>query len=174
MEILREQWLWHGTARRIWLWHPYVLGVVASVVVFPFERPLALMLLCIALAIGALIGSIYGYVGKKVRALKQSLAEEEGEMAEVVAQIGNTQSPAVAIMKKQELVLVPLVGDRLTVPFADIQSVQEGGTLYGKGFLWKCVFKIKTPQKRHIGFAVPPSVADRWRRPLRQGRPGRV
>ena len=70
-------------------------------------------------------------------------------------------------MKEAELVLVPLVGKRLTVPFDDIESVRESRSLHGKGFLWKRAFHIKAPQRKHIGFAVPPSVADRWRDRLR-------
>ena len=67
------------------------------------------------------------------------------------------------IMKETELLLVPLVGKRLTVPLEDIESVREAGNMYGKGFLWKRAFLLKAPQNKRIGFAVAPSTASRWR-----------
>jgi hypothetical protein len=110
---------------------------------------------------------MYGYVGRKVRALRESLAGEEGDMAEGLARIGNIQGPAIVIMKETELVLVPMVGKRLTVPLDDIESVREAGSLYGKGFLSKRAFLVEAPQKKRLGFAVAPSVAGRWRDRLR-------
>jgi hypothetical protein len=118
----------------------------------------------------AFVAPIYGYVDRKVRALRESLAGEEGSMAEGLANIGRIQGPAIVIMKETELVLVPLVGRRLTVPLDDIESVREAGNMYGKGFLWKRAFLVKAPQNKRIGFAVAPSVARRWRDRLSQAR----
>jgi hypothetical protein len=103
------------------------------------------------------------YVGRKVRVLSESLAGEEGDVAEALAHIGSIQGPAIVIMKETELVLVPLAGKRLSVPLDDIESVREAGNMYGKGFLWKRAFLVKAPQNKRIGLAVAPSVAGRWR-----------
>ena len=111
----------------------------------------------------AILGPMYGYVDRKVRALRESLEGEEGDMAEGLANVGSIQGPAIVIMKETELVLVPLVGKRLTVPLDDIESVREAGNIYGKGFLWKRAFLVEAPQSKRIGFAVAPSVAGRWR-----------
>ncbi len=117
---------------------------------------------------------MYGHVDRKVRALRESVGGEEGDLAEALAHIGNVQGPAMVIMKKTELLLVPLVGKRLTVPLEDIESVREAGNMYGKGFLWKRAFLLKAPQNKRIGFAVAPSAASRWRDRLCPGERGHV
>ncbi len=171
METLREQWLWNGDARLIFVSVLLFVGLVATAALFPSEGLAAFaigLLPCAGSA--AIVGLIYGYVGKRVRALQESLAGELGERSEALAQIGKLQSPAIAILTDNELVLVPLVGERLTVPFAEMRSVREGRHLYGKSFVWKRAFLIEAPQNARIGFAVAPSVAGRWRhRLMRRG-----
>jgi hypothetical protein len=165
--------MWNREARSIWLWVLIVSGVVLGAILYQSlgAAGLAVGFLPFLLTC-AIVGPMYGYVGRKVRALRESLAGEEGDMAEGLAQIGNIQAPAIAIMKETELVLVPMVGKRLTVPLDDIESVREAGNMYGKGFLWKRAFLVEAPQKKRIGFAVAPSVAARWRDRLRPvGRP---
>jgi hypothetical protein len=164
MEVLREQWLWNREARSIWLWVIIASGVVLAAILYQFQGGMGLaagflpfLLTC------AIVGPMYGHVDRKVRALRDSLADEEGGMAEGLANIGSVQGPAIVILKEAELVLVPLVGKRLTVPLDDIESVREAGNMYGKGFLWKRAFLVKAPQNKRIGFAVAPSVARRWR-----------
>ena len=164
MEVLREQWMWNREARSIWLWVFIALGVILAAILYPLQGAVGLatgflpfLLVCV------IVGPIYGYVGGKVRALMESVAGEEGDMAEGLAKIGSIQGPAIVIMKETELVLMPLVGKRLTVPLDDIESVREVGNMYGKGFLWKRAFLVKAPQSKRIGFAVAPSVARRWR-----------
>jgi hypothetical protein len=169
LEILREQWMWNAEARRIWLWLFFIAGLVLAGVLWPVLGPAALLVGLLPLAAsGALIGAIFAVVGKKVRALKDSLAGEPSDMAEAMVQIGGVQCPAIAILTYKELVLVPLAGERLIVPLADMESVREGRSLYGKGFVWKCAFLVKAPQNKRIGFAVAPSVAERWRPLLRR------
>jgi hypothetical protein len=171
MEILREKWMWNREVRRIWLWAFVVCGLALTVALYPSQGHAALALGALPLgATAALIGVIYGYVGKKVQALKESLAGEQGYMTEALVQVGSIQSPAIAILKGEELVLVTLVGERVAIPLADIRSVREGSNLYGKGFIWKRAFKIEAPQSERLGLAVAPSVADRWRGRLMQAR----
>jgi hypothetical protein len=168
IEVLREQWMWNREARSIWLWVFIASGVILAAVLYQFQgvAGLALGFLPFLLTC-AVVGPMYGYVGRKVRALRESLAGEEGDMAEGLAHIGIIQGPAIVIMKEAELFLVPLVGKRLTVPLDDIESVREAGHMYGKGFFWKRAFLVKAPQNKRIGFAVAPSVAGRWRDRLR-------
>ena len=175
MEVLREQWMWNREARSIWLWVFITSGVVLAAVLYQFQGAMGLavgflpfLLVCV------IVGPMYGYVGRKVQALGESLAGEEGDIAEALANIGSIQGPAIVIMKETELVLVPLVGKRLTVPLGDIESVREAGNMYGKGFLWKRAFLVKAPQNKRIGFAVAPSVARRWRDRLSPARGSHV
>ena len=164
MEVLREQWMWNREARSIWLWSFIAFGVVLAAILYQFQGAVGLatgflpfLLACV------IVGPMYGHVGRKLLALRKSLAGEEGDMAEALANIGSVQGPAMVIMKETELLLVPLVGKRLTVPLEDIESVREAGNMYGKGFLWKRAFLLKAPQNKRIGFAVAPSTASRWR-----------
>ena len=164
MEVLREQWMWNREARSIWLWGFTASGVTLAAILYQFQGTMGLaagflpfLLICV------IVGPMYSYAGRKVRALSESLTGEEGDVAEGLAHIGSIQGPAIVIMKETELVLVPLVGKRLSVPLDEIESVREAGNMYGKGFLWKRAFLVKAPQNKRIGFAVAPSVASRWR-----------
>ena len=164
MEVLREQWMWNSEARSILLWIFIASGVTLAAILYRFQGAMGLatgffpfLLICV------IVGPMYSYAGRKVRALSESLTGEEGDVAEGLAHIGSIQGPAIVIMKETELVLVPLVGKRLSVPLDEIESVREAGNMYGKGFLWKRAFLVKAPQNKRIGFAVAPSVASRWR-----------
>lgn len=169
MEALREQWMWNGVALRIFLWALLIGGLLTSLVLYPFRGGVAVLLGQLPfLGTGAMIGLIYGIVGKKVRALSRSLSGEPGEQVEALVHVGNIQSPAIAILRSDEIVLVPIVGKRLAVPLRDMQSLREGRSLHGKGFVYKRVFLFQTPDHRRIGFALPPAVANRWRGRLRQ------
>jgi hypothetical protein len=166
-EVLREQWMWNREARSIWLWVFAASGVVLGAILY---QPFGLLGLAVGflpfLLVCAIVGPIYGWVDRRMRALRQSLAGEDGEMAEGLAKVGYLQGPAMVIMKETEILLVLLTGRRLAVPLGDIESVREGWNLYGKGFVWKRAFLVKAPQNKRIGFAVAPSVADRWRERL--------
>jgi hypothetical protein len=167
MEVLREQWMWNREARSIWLWVFCASGSVLGTVLYRVLGPVGLAVgLLPFLLTCAIVAPIYGYVGGRVRALWKSVVAEEGEMAEGLAQIGGIQGPAIVVLKEAEFVLVPLVGSRLTVPFDEIESVRETGSMYGKGFLWKRAFLVEAPQNERIAFAVAPSVAARWRERL--------
>jgi hypothetical protein len=116
MEVLREQWMWNRETRSMWLWVFIASGVILGAILYPLQGVMGLaagflpfLLAC------AILGPIYGHVDRKVRALRESLAGEEGDVAEGLANIGSVQGPAIVIMKETELVLVPLVGKRLTV-----------------------------------------------------------
>jgi hypothetical protein len=167
-EVLREQWMWNREARSIWLWVFFATGVILGAILYPFLGAVGLAVGCLPfLLVCAIVGPVYGYVGGKVRALRESLEGEEGDMAEGLAQIGGIQGPAIVIMREGELVLVPMVGKRLSVPLGQIESVREARSLHGKGLVWKRVFLVDAPKNERIGFAVAPSVADRWRDRLR-------
>jgi hypothetical protein len=174
-EVLRERWMWHRETRSIWLWVFTASGVTLGAILY---QPFGLLGLAVGflpfLLTCAIVGPVYGWVDRKMRALRESVAGEEGDMAEGLANIGYLQGPAILIMKEAELVLVLLTGRRLTVSLGDIQSVRESCNMYGKGFLWKRAFVIKAPQNKRIGFAVAPSVADRWRERFSPARLPRV
>ena len=167
-EVLREQWMWNREARSIWLWVYIASGFFLAAILFPLQGPAGLaagflpfLLTC------AIVGPMYANVGRKLRALRKSLAGEGGDMAEGLTTIGRIQGPGIVIMKETELVLVHLVGRRVSVPLDDVESVREAGNMYGKGFLWKRAFLVEAPRESRIAFAVAPSVAARWRGRLR-------
>ncbi len=170
IELLREQWLWNREVRSIFLFIVFLSGVICTLFLYSSMGPNAIAAGFLTfILIGTIIGCIYGYVGKKVLKLKKSLDYPDGEIGEGLMQIGNIQSPGFIIMNENELVLVPLVGNRLFIPFSDIQSVRETWNMYGKGFLWKRTFLISAPQNRRIAFALGPSLANRWRIRLLRG-----
>ena len=165
-ERLSEEWAWNLDLRFWLLFVP--VGVVLSLPLLlltpPGESPLYVLAGSAALGFSICLplGLVYGVVGRKVQALKRSIAPEGGEMTESLMVLGRIQSPGVVVMKDDGIVLVPLVGRRQAVSFADIQSVREVSWLNGKKLFRKRGFYLKTSDPRIIGFAVPPSVGLRW------------
>jgi hypothetical protein len=129
-----------------WLWEPELLRVfVAALILIPsaltvgFYPLLGTKALCIlafaSMGFGAWI--VYGVVGKRVQALRSSVAPDEGEPVDSLIVNGVIQSPGIALLKKDELLLVPIVGKRVAVPLADIKAVRETTWYNGSRLFFK-------------------------------------
>jgi len=94
--------------------------------------------------------------------LKASLSHEDGEKAEGLIVIGGIQSPGIVILNDRELLLVPLVGTRLSIRLNDIQSVRQGRWLPGKWVWGKKAFNLGIPAYKRVAFAVAESIGKRW------------
>ncbi len=161
MKKLREKWPWNKEFLQIFLIVPVLICIVLSALLLPAYGVHSLYFL-LAAPCSILFRLIYGIVGKKVAALKESLPVQDGEAAESLMVIGKIQSPGIAVLRESELILVPIVGERCTIMLADIKSVREGSWLPGKYVWGKRAFIIKTSDKRHFAVAVAESVGKHW------------
>ncbi|MEK6247833.1 MAG: hypothetical protein N2C12_06610, partial [Planctomycetales bacterium] len=105
---LREQWPWNKAFLRAFLFVPSIMGIAATIALYPVGGVYSLWFLT-AILIGLLLNAIYGTVGRRVAALKHQY-EGVDEVAEGLLVIGKIQSPGIAILRKSELELVPIAG----------------------------------------------------------------
>ncbi len=164
-----EKWMWDREMVRIWTWWPLLLSLILTAAFFPTQGTDALYLLFIACF--SLMGVIYGFVGKKVKGVMEKASKLPGEAAESLMVIGRIQSPGVVVFKDTEIVLMPIVGETVTVAISDITSVKETGWLNGKKLWGKRGFYLTTPEKKKLGFAVVEEIAVRWSYKLRHAVP---
>ena len=159
---LKDLWMWDREYRGVTRLWSFVGAAALTAGLSLVLGAGALFFLLFAL-MGPFLNLIYGAVGKRVEALKAALADEKGEAVECLMHNRNLQSPGIAVLREHELMLVPIVGDPVTVPLDGIRSVKEPRTLFGKGVAWKRVFVLEVDASPRLGFAVPEPVARRWR-----------
>ena len=161
--------------RDLWLWNPELLK---PVVIFSILITLIAIIICIPIIgqeslyllffglIGPLLGLTYGIVGKKVRALKNSLSTETGYIEESLIVINKTQSPGIAILSKQKLRLIPIVGKEVSFDIDKIKSIRKTHSFNGKSLIWKSWLVLSTNPR--LGFALPESVTEKWFRSIKR------
>ncbi len=160
-ETLREKWMWNREMSQCWGNGFITIGIVMAIGLYPFIGLYSLFFLALCF-LGFLWGFTYGIVDRKVKAQWDSLAAQGGERAESLIVNGAVESPGVAVLKEKELVLSPIVGNRLTLLLSEMTFVREVVFLNGRKLVGKRRFVIETADSRRIGFAVPESVGSRW------------
>ncbi len=158
---LSEQWPWNREFLRLALIIPAVAGFLAAAVLYPFFGVYSLYFL-LAIPSGLLFRVMYGVVGARVEALRRAAATRGGEVAEGLLVVGRIECPGLVVMGESELVLMPIVGNEVTVPLDTITVVREGRWLPGK-FVWgKRAFNLGTTTSTRLAFAVSKSIAKKW------------
>ena len=140
---------------------PSVVGIATAGVMSPAAGIHALWFLS-AVPAGLLFSLIFRTVGVRVENLRAKYSADPGEVATGLLVIGHVQSPGLAILRSNELHLVPLAGSDLTIPLGDIRVLKEGRWLPGKYVWGKRAFTLGTPLKQRLAFAVPESIGYRW------------
>ena len=72
------------------------------------------------------------------------------------------ESPGVALMSEQNLLLVPMVGKQLMIELSEISNLRLSSGLPGKGLIKKQGFVLDTPGLKKIAFAVPRGIGKKW------------
>jgi hypothetical protein len=117
---------------------------------------------------GFFISAIYGVVGRKVRNLKESFSRNDGELAECLMFHGNIESPGIAVLGGDGLILAPIVGERVTLKLADIRSYRKVKFFNGKTLIGKTGFYLETSLPKRLGFAVVDGIGKQWAVRFRQ------
>ncbi|HEY44507.1 MAG TPA: hypothetical protein G4O11_11055 [Anaerolineae bacterium] len=160
-----QKWLWEPELLRIFVAAWILIPGALAVAFYPVLGTKASWILVFALmGFGAWI--VYGIVGKRVQALRNSVPPDEGEPVDSLIVNGIIQSPGIALLKKDELLLIPIVGKRVAVPLADVKSVRETIWYNGSLLFFKKGFWLNIPGRRRLGVAVSNSSAASFRKRL--------
>ena len=158
---LSEKWPWNGEFLRFFLLIPSVIGITATVALYPSAGVHALWFLT-AILVGVVLYLVYGAVGRRVENLKRELQDDVGELAEALLVIGKIHCPGVVVLRDSELELVPIVGERRTIALCEVESIGEGKWLPGKYVWGKRAFTLNASIWKPLAFAIPESVGARW------------
>ena len=159
MQRKRDMWPWNPELLRYVILFLITVTLIIVLASYPCLGHQSLYFLFIGFT-APLIGLIYGFVGKKVRLLKDSVSTEEGDIEESLIVIDNIQSPGVAILSLQELRLIPIVGKEVLLNMSAIKSVRRPRFFNGKSLIWKRWLVLSTSPR--LGFALPEPTAEHW------------
>jgi len=101
---------------------------------------------------------------QKVNKLKNEYMRDPGEVVEGLLVVGIIQAPGIAILRSDELELVPIAGKGYTIPLNELEVFKEGHMLPGKYVWGKRAFILKSHLKKRLAFAVEESISERWSR----------
>ncbi len=160
-----QKWLWEPQPLKVLVAALVLIPSVLALIFYPAHGAKAFFILAFA-SIGLIIWIVYGSVGKRVQALRSSLAHGEGEAVDSLIVNGVLQSPGIVLVKEDELLLVPIVGKRVTVPLAEIKSVRETTWYNGSLLLFKKGFWLDVPGRSRLGVAMSNSSAVLFRKRL--------
>jgi hypothetical protein len=162
-----DYWMWNRKPQRI-LMVAFVVGaVVLAAATYPALGPSSMFFLLLLL-IGPFVCAIYGFVGKKVQALKETFSASDGELAECLMVNGRIQSPGIAVLGEKDLTLAPIVGERVTLKLSDIRSYRKVRFFNGKTLIGKRGFYLDAGLPKRLGFAVVGGIAQKWAWRFRQ------
>ncbi len=161
MLVLKEKWSWNKELLRFFLIIPTVLGILFAVVFYFYVGINSLWFLC-SILVGAMLRLIYGVVGKRVDQLKEQFSNDPGEVVDALTVIQKIESPGIAILRNDELVIINILKRRATIPLDKIKILREGHMLPGKHLLFKRAFILNASFKNRLAFAVAASVGERW------------
>lgn len=136
------------------------MSIILVAMFFPTQGTKSLYLFFVAGFF--LVGVLYGFVGRKVQSVMASASRLPGEAAEGIMLIGMVQSPGAVVLGDSEIVLMPIVGESVSIALSEIGSVKEVSWFNGKKLWGKRGFYLIMPEKKRIGFAVTESVGIKW------------
>jgi hypothetical protein len=163
-----------GPARRwrdCWLWDAsYVAGFALAPPIFSslllLILPVPFWVALMPAAAGLLFVATYGWVGHRVRQCKTALPQSNAIIAEALIVRRPFQSPGVAVLHPDQLELVRIAGETITVPLADIATLSEIRWFNGSRLFWKRGFALDLTNGQRLLVAVPEPFARRLRAAL--------
>lgn len=161
-----ERWLWEREALVVFVGLMVLVSVVLIGILYPILGSKAFFALVFA-GVGLVCGIVYGIVCRKVERLRLFISAEGEEGIQSLIINGLIQSPGISFFKDDEIVLCPLVGERLTIRVADVASFRQVRWFNGKLLLFKTGFWLSVPGGGRLGVAVGNSYAELLRSRLR-------
>jgi hypothetical protein len=163
---IREKWLWEWEALRVFVGLMGLVSALLICILYPIVGSKSLFAL-VFVGVGLVCGVVYGIVGRKVERLGLFISAEGEDGIQSLIVNGLIQSPGISFFKDDEIVLCPLVGERLTIRLADIVSFRQVKWFNGKLLLFKTGFWLSVPGRSRLGVAVPDSYVELLRSRLR-------
>jgi serine/threonine protein kinase len=162
---LRDRWPWDPRLAWWFLFVPLIVTLPLMPLLYRSAGLYALGLLAFDVG-GLALALTYVVVGIKVRRLKTSAAAATGETVEALIAGLTFQSPGVAILRADELELVPITGASLPVSRKDIVAVREVTWFNGMRLWTKTGLILELTGGARIGVALPRSIGRRWKAAL--------
>ena len=154
-----DRWLWESQALGVFVGLMVLASVVLIGILYPILGSKAFFALVFA-GVGLVCGIVYGIAGRKVEKLRASIPAEEGEGIQSLIVNGIIQAPGITIIKDDEIVLRPIVGERLTIRRGEIASFREVRFFNGQLLVFKTGFRLTVPGRSRLGVAVGNSYAE--------------
>jgi hypothetical protein len=165
---LWDQWIWERGARTAIAVAIVAVSAIAVLILLPHWGVKTTWLL----PIGALVASghwlIYSWVGGRVESLRASVPKTASLASESRIVIGLMESPGIAAIDGENLLLLPIVGTRVSIPLREIQGFTERKWFNGNLLIGKTGFRILRSDRKRLAFAVGNCFADQWRRRLKR------
>ncbi|MCW9014073.1 MAG: hypothetical protein OQL06_09845 [Gammaproteobacteria bacterium] len=162
---LSQQWPWNKIYLRLYLILFSLLAIIFTVALYPSLGLNALYFL-LGIPTGFFIRLHHARTGSKVNTLMNCKSAQNGEVVESLLSIGQHQSPGVAILRDDVLILIPIVGRRRKIQLNNINSVKQSSWLAGK-YLWgKTALLLETNSSTQLALALPRTIATRWQQQI--------
>jgi hypothetical protein len=136
-----------------------LLWVVVGLAFYPLLGVGSLHALWGALA-GALFWVIYRGVGRGVERLCAEATAAGLQPVESLIVSRLLQCPGVMILEQDHLILRPVLGECVTIPWRDITAFREVRWFNGQRLFAKTGFWFNVPGKERLGVAVPVALAN--------------
>ena len=159
--------------RRMWQPGPaWVMAAAAALVVLPVAIALYAVQgfsgAALLLAVGGASILLLIAIGHRVGKLRQSLDARDYDVVDALIVRGILQSPGIAGLGREELVLIPVVGSRISIPYHEIRGCEETLWFNGALLIGKTGFWLTLPSSERTGIALPDSRANALRVKLNQ------
>ena len=164
----RDSWPWNWEYIQLFLIIPVVVAGLAIPLCLHWWGLKALWLFALELP-GIGFAITYAVVGHRVRQSKAALPRPTGEVAECLMFRRPFESPGLAVLHKDRLELIPVVGSPITVILNDIVAVKEVRWFNGTRLWLKQGYVMDLANGQRVGVAVAEVFARRWRARLSRG-----
>jgi hypothetical protein len=157
----RDRWIWDTPNVVLMAFVPGLISVLLASILVPFFGAKGLLALLPA-GMGLIFASIYGLVGRRVRALMARLPASDADVAEALIFERPRETPGIALLHDNRLELfgAPIMGtfaviSHLVIPLGEIASLSEVQLFNGRKLRWKRGFVLDLKTGGEWGWPCP-------------------
>ena len=161
MMKLFEQWPWNTLFLKLYIIAPIAISLLLTGLFYPLYQAYTFFILLI-IPCGLVIYLSFSPISKQINTLLACISAQNGEAVEALLLINKKQSPGIAILRDNAIILIPVDGRRRKLPLADIKSVITTRRLPNKQLIKKMVFTLTTRKDSQYIFAVSQSIGTKW------------
>ena len=161
MMKLFEQWPWNALFLKLYVIAPIAISLLLTGLFYPLYHTYTFIILLI-IPCGLFIYFSFSPINKQINTLLACISAQNGEAVEALLLINEKQSPGIAILRDDVIILIPVDSRRRKLPLADIKNIIANTRLPDKQLISKTVFTLTTQKDSQYIFAVSRSIGTRW------------